>query len=374
MSPTLGAYIARRFFGTAAGSFLGVFFLIFVIHLVELLRKNSQGIASFADLVGMALLHAPTVTLTVAPFTMLLAALTCFAMLARSSELVVTRAVGVSVWQLLLPAGAVALALGVFIVTAFNPLAAAFAKRYEALEVTYFDPGSSSMAFAGGGLWLRQGGKLGQTVIRAKGASGTGERLWSVSVFEFGTGDRLVKRIEARSAVLEPGAWRLHGVRSWQLVNLDIQSPQRSERVTRPTRSETLRIPTDLTPERIQESFAPPRTISFWQLPGFIALLEHAGFNAARHRLHWEGLLALPVVFVAMLLIGAGFAMRHARLGGAGYRALACVLAGFTYFFLSDLATALGSSGAVPVLIAAWAPPVSAVMFALGLLLHLEDG
>jgi lipopolysaccharide export system permease protein len=53
---------------------------------------------------------------------------------------------------------------------------------------------------------------------------------------------------------------------------------------------------------------------------------------------------------------------------------LGCVLSGFGYFFLSDIASALGSSDAVPVLIAAWAPPISAVLFALGLLLHLEDG
>lgn len=374
MSPTLGAYIARRFLGTVSATFAGVFFLIVVIHLVELLRENSHGAAGFGDLLGMALLHAPSVTLTTAPFTVLLAAMTCFGMLARSSELVVTRAVGVSVWRLLLPAGLVALALGAFVVGAWNPLAAALAKRYETLEATYFDPGSSRLSFAGGGLWLRQGGPEGQTVIRALGASGTGERLWAVSVFQFDAADHLVRRIDARSAVLEPGAWRLHGVRAWALGDLDIRSAGSSGVVTRPARAGAMRIPTDLTRERIQESFAPPRTVSFWELPSFIAALEEAGFSAARHRLYWQDLVALPAVFVAMVLIGAAFSMRHMRLGGMGYMALGCVLTGFGYFFLSDLATALGSSGTVPVPIAAWAPPASAVLFALGLLLHLEDG
>ena len=73
-------------------------------------------------------------------------------------------------------------------------------------------------------------------------------------------------------------------------------------------------------------------------------------------------------------MIGAAFSMRHVRFGGLGYRALGCVLSGFGYFFLSDIAAALAASGAVPVLIAAWAPPLSAVLLALGLLLHLEDG
>ncbi|HUF86992.1 MAG TPA: LPS export ABC transporter permease LptG [Thermohalobaculum sp.] len=374
MSPTLGAYIARRFLGFAAGSFAAVLILVVIIDLVELLRRNSGGAADFGDLIGMALLHAPAVTVTAAPFTVLLAAMACFGMLARSSELVVTRAAGVSAWRLLAPAGLTALALGAFVVAAWNPLAAAFADRFETLEERYFEPGSSRLTLAGGGLWLRQGGPDGQTVIHAQGASGTGARLWAVSVFEFDAEDQLTRRIDARSAVLEPGAWKLLGVRQWGLAGLEIRSAGSSGVATRPERAETMRIATDLTPERILESFAPPRTISFWELPGFIAVLEEAGFSAVRHRIYWQGLVALPVVFVAMVLIGAAFSMRHVRLGGLGYMALGCVLSGFGYFFLSDLASALGSSGAVPVAIAAWAPPAAAVLFALGLLLHLEDG
>ena len=374
MTATLGAYLARRFLGIAAATFGAVFCLIVIIDLVELLRENSAGRASFGELVGLALLHAPAVAITTAPFTVLLAAMTCFGMLARSSELVVTRAAGLSAWRMMVPVGLVALALGGFVVAVWNPLAAAFAERFETLENRYFDGGDSRLSFIGGGLWLRQGGPDGQTVIHAQGASGTGERLWSVSVYRFDAEDRLSERIEARSAVLEPGAWRLHGARQWQLSDLDIESAGASGVVTRPARQEAMRIPTDLTPERIRESFAPPRTISFWELPRFISVLEEAGFNAARHRLHWQSLVALPVVFVAMVLIGAAFSMRHVRLGGMGTRALACVLSGFAYFFLSDLATALGSSGTVPVVIAAWAPPAAAMLLALGLLLHLEDG
>lgn len=374
MSATLGAYIARRFLGIAAGTFAAVFLLIAVIDLVELLRRNSRGSADFADLVGLALLHAPSIAVTAAPFTVLLAAMACFGAFARSSELVVTRAAGISAWRLLIPAGLVALALGAFVVAAWNPLSAAFAARYEVLKARHFDSRGSVLTFTGGGLWLRQGGPEGQTVIRARGASGTGGRLWSVSVFRFDAEDRLEARIDARSAVLEPGAWRLHGVRRWSLADLEMASADGAELVTRPARAESMRISTDLTLERIQESFAPPRTISFWELPQFIDQLREAGFSAARHRIYWQGLVALPVTFVAMVLIGAAFSMRHVRLGGLGYMALGCVMSGFAYFFLADVATALGASGAVPVLIAAWAPPMAAVLFALGLLLHLEDG
>ncbi len=145
MSMTLSLYIARRFLGIAAGAFVVVFLLVVTVDLVELMRGSGGSQAGFADLVGMALLHAPAITITAAPFTVMLASMTCFAMLARSSELVVTRAAGVSAWRLLTPALLAAIGLGIFVVTVFNPLAAAFARKFEALETRYFERSSSRL-------------------------------------------------------------------------------------------------------------------------------------------------------------------------------------------------------------------------------------
>jgi lipopolysaccharide export system permease protein len=47
---------------------------------------------------------------------------------------------------------------------------------------------------------------------------------------------------------------------------------------------------------------------------------------------------------------------------------------GFILFMLSDVAEQFGKSGALPVILAAWAPAAAGLMLALALLLHLEDG
>ncbi|MEM6942507.1 MAG: LPS export ABC transporter permease LptG [Pseudomonadota bacterium] len=376
MSWTLSFYIARRFLRVAVLAFIAVFMLVVIIDLVERMNQNSEGRAGFIDLVGMAFLHAPVITLAAAPFTVLLASMACFAWLARSSELVVTRAAGVSVWAVLAPAVLAAGLLGIFTFGVYNPVAAAFAERFEQLEERYFGRSSSSLSVSAEGLWLRQGGPDGQTVIRADRASSRVDRLWGVSVFQFGSSDRLVRRIEARTAVLEVSAWRLNAVRRWDFASAppSAEDTEGNARETSAAVLEELRIATDLTPERIQESFAAPGTIGFWSLPEFISVLDESGFSSARHRMHWHTLLAIPVVFCAMVLVGAAFSMRHVRFGGLGIMALGCVLSGFGYFFLSDIAQALGATGTVPVLVAAWAPPAAAVLFALGLLLQLEDG
>lgn len=371
---TLWSYVASRFLGYVLAAFLAVFTLVVIVDMVELMRANDQGRASFLDLLGMAFLHAPSVTITAAPFTVMLAAMTCFAVLARSSELVVTRAAGVSVWRLIAPTIFVAAALGVVAFAVYNPIASAFAARFETLEARYLDRSSSRLAVSSGGLWLRQAGPQGQTVIRARRAGGTVEKLWDVTVFQFDEEDKLYRRIAARRAVLEEKAWRLNAVQRWDLRADAADDRDAALLETVAVTTDEMYLPTDLTPDHIRDSFAAPQTISFWKLPSFIATLEASGFSSNRHLMHWLGLLSAPVVFVAMVLIGAAFSMRHVRFGGLGVMALGCVISGFGYFFLSDIATALGASGSVPVILAAWAPPISAVLFSLGLLLHLEDG
>ena len=109
-------------------------------------------------------------------------------------------------------------------------------------------------------------------------------------------------------------------------------------------------------------------------MPGFIALLERSGFSAIRHRLHFQSLLALPLLCATMALVGAGFSMRPARRGGVARMIGGGVAAGFALFMISKIAEEFGQSGALPVELAAWAPAASGLMLAVALLLHMEDG
>jgi len=72
--------------------------------------------------------------------------------------------------------------------------------------------------------------------------------------------------------------------------------------------------------------------------------------------------------------VAAGFTMRHARGAKVGQMVLYAIVGGFALFFLRNFAQVLGDNGQIPVALAAWTPPVAAVMVSLGLLLHLEDG
>jgi lipopolysaccharide export system permease protein len=136
----------------------------------------------------------------------------------------------------------------------------------------------------------------------------------------------------------------------------------------------TLDVKTSLTHNQIQESFATPDTIAFWDLPQFIQQAESAGFSATRHRLHYHALLAAPLLLCAMIFIAAAFSLRLARLGGAARLIVSSVLTGFVLYFFTDFARALGVSGVVPVVLAAWAPASTALLLGMAYMFNQEDG
>jgi lipopolysaccharide export system permease protein len=135
-----------------------------------------------------------------------------------------------------------------------------------------------------------------------------------------------------------------------------------------------LTLPSTLTAEQIRDSFGQPYTVPIYELPGFIAQLNAAGFAALQHRIWLQMQLSNPLMLSAMVLIGAGFTMRHTRFGRTGMMVLAAILLGFGVYFIRDFAEVLGESGQLPAALVAWAPPVAAILLAVGVLLHTEDG
>ena len=77
----------------------------------------------------------------------------------------------------------------------------------------------------------------------------------------------------------------------------------------------------------------------------------------------------------AALTAGALVRPDHARFAIAA-QAVSAVTVRIIYalYFLKDFAESLGGRGQIPLLVAAWTPPVAAILLAVGLLLHLEDG
>jgi lipopolysaccharide export system permease protein len=362
VSSTLSGYIGRQFALALLGFFALFLIVVYMFDAIELLRRAASRPEATTGLVlRMALLKLPYMAEQLAPFVVLFAAIITFWRLTRSHELTVARAAGVSVWQFLLPVVAVAALFGLFKITVINPAAAVLYAGYERMEAQLLRGSSSLLAVSENGFWLRQIDDQGNSVVHARRVSSADMTLYDVIIFNFEGKDRFIGRVDAAKAVLAPGYWDVSD--AW------ITAPNRPSRFER-----SYRVPTNMTAEQIQDSFSSPETISFWELPGFIRLLEAAGFSATRHRLHWHQLLAIPLLLAAMVLIAATFSLRPHRRGGTSLLIGSGVGAGFLLFFVSSLVGALGQSAAIPVILAAWSPAAVSTMLGVALLLHLEDG
>ncbi|MDD2877039.1 MAG: LPS export ABC transporter permease LptG [Acidiphilium sp.] len=365
---TLSLYVGRRFLLAVMGMQAGLTAIGSLFDFLDLLRQASdKPRATFGRVVAMEILRVPWLGMQILPFAVLLGGIFAFWRLTRSSELVVARASGVSAWQFLAMPVACAALVGVFTTTVVSPLSAVMFARADTLYSMYLAVDSGPLSLTGGQLWLRQAdpvaGPGGVAILHAHDVHLKGKALTTghVSILQLNQHTSLFNRIEAHTGVLQPGGWTLDQV--------SILKPDKVTQVL-----PVMRFPTDLTVGRVQESFASPSALSFWALPRFINLLERSGFSPTRHELAFQSLLALPLLCATMALVAAGFSMRPARRGGAGRMLGAGLACGFALFMLSEVAAQFGKSGALPVVLAAWAPAGAGLMLALALLLHLEDG
>lgn len=361
-SLTLSLYLGRQFLAGIAIVLFSVMMLVFVIDLVETLRRfGGRDTFDFTTLISMTLMKMPGLIEIMMPFAALFGGMWTFTRLTRSSELVVARAAGVSVWQFLAPALFIGFSVGVFMVVAFNPFAAKMNERYERIENQSLGGQGSQLSISGAGLWLREGDRQGQAVVHAERVFDKGQRLEDVLILSYVGKDRFAARIDAKSAELQEGFWQLK--EAW------VSNPNE------PAQFFTeFQFSTAMTIRDIEESFASPATLSVWQLPRFIDDAETAGFSATRHRLHWHSILSVPLLLFSMILIAATSSLRMSRLGGVSRLIVVGVLAGFALYFLQNITEALGLSGSLPIALAAWAPTGIATLLGTSMLFHLEDG
>jgi lipopolysaccharide export system permease protein len=367
LSPTISLYIARLFIISVVFFYVTIGVIVVFASAVDLLNRfgRHEGV-DFVTVLSFAFLKLPFILQEVSPFILLFASLGTFWRLVRRNELVVMRASGVSVWQFLAPILICALLIGALVVTMLNPIAAATYGRFVSAESKILQNRTEALDLSASGLWVRQAdlsalGSGAHFIIHASVLNRDAASFKKVIAFQFDKDGKFVSRFDAKSAQLKPRGWELQAV--WQ------NAPGRSPQFKR-----SMMIPSNLEFSKLESSFASAETISFWNLPGFIEVLQEAGFPARAHRLQWHRLLAMPALFAAMVLLAATTSLRPHRRGRVVLLMLIGMTTGFVLYIASSIVFALGQTGKIPIVLAAWTPAGVSLMLGVALLLHLEDG
>jgi lipopolysaccharide export system permease protein len=359
---TLSRYFGMRFLTSVVGSFIGVVVLAAMIDYVELMRRGADWPNATPWLLAkISMYRVPQLTERIMPFSVLVGAMSCYLNLSRRLELVIARAAGVSAWQFVAPAIFGALLFGAVATTVYNPISATLQERSKRLEAEVVGEAPSALQERTSGFWVRQKSADGAAIINAKTSREQGATLGNVSVYTFDADGHFHQRIEARSATLEDGFWRLEDARVYEAGKpLVIEDAHR--------------LNTNLTIEQVRESFATPETVPFWQLPTYIRMAERAGLGAAGYRLQFYQLLARPFLLTAMVLLAASVSLRFFRFGGVQKMVLSGVSAGFLLFVLSKITDDMSKSELISPIVAAWTPVLVGGLTGFVVLLFQEDG
>lgn len=342
----LGGYVLRlvalRILGAAA-------ILLAVLQILDLLEVTPEIVERGLGLAGIlqyAALRLPRLIDQAAPLAVLAGGIFAFMKLAGDSEIVAMRASGVSAYKLVamaLPAALAVVAIdfaAVELVAPRTDLALQSWWRATAPPAPAVDP--KPKAF-----------RVGGDVVSAATTDLTGRSLKDVRIYRRDAAGRLTERIDAATATWAPGGWRLANPR---FVRFNPVGASRGQ-------AATITWTAAFEPVDVQSLFFGEQTIS-----AASAGRALAGGGAQRPDSYYatrlQRSIASPLGNLVMLLLAVPIALASFRSSQGAMFVTASLGAGLIFLVADGLLAALGESGAVSPLLAAWTAP--AVFAALG--------
>jgi lipopolysaccharide export system permease protein len=316
---TLDRYLYRTvllytFMAMAVLLVLGALFLFIT-------QQSDIGSGSYgaADAFLYTLLNMPQQAFELLPIGALIGALMGLGNLAAGSELVITRASGVSVWRIAWPVAlaGVTLSLIMFAIGEYAaPPMAQFAKREKTTSKL------ANVSFAGSSsAWLKDGNRI----LRVQ--TGEVDRAFGgVSVFELNGPTRLLS-IEraARISVADPGRWKLHNVAT---------SRFEKDRIESDTVAEATMIST-VNPDFLGLAATDPQLLTLHGLAAYIDHLRRNNLGTAIYEIGYWSRIARLFAVVVVTLLALPFVFGPLRTTGAGTRTVVGVMLGVVFFLIT---------------------------------------
>jgi lipopolysaccharide export system permease protein len=300
------------------------------------------------------LLRMPFLFQEVAPFAVLAGAIFTFSQLSRNSELVVMRISGLSLFQIFrrtLPVALAVAALDLVVTDQVTP------RAQQALSAWWNASAPDAATRAGTPRWFRIDGD----VVMIQASTPNGQALKGVSIYERDPNKALKRRVQAATATWDHGAWALHDA-----VITDLGADRATLISVARTGWRTSLRPAD-TARLFAAAYEITSDTAYRSLFGK-GPVDKSPFQF-KTRLYRT--LAEAVAPIIMLLLALPTALGHSRSNRTTpiVFGLGC---GLLYLVTDGLLTAMGSTGILPPLVAAWGAPVAFAAGAVSILLYAE--
>jgi LPS export ABC transporter permease LptG len=348
--PTLlDGYIARQYGRILAMTITGLLGLFYISSFIDKSDKLFKGQITVMTLLEFLFWSTPEFLTYIIAIGVLLAGLVTIGLLTKNSELIVMRACGISLYRTAMPMIAFAIAAsGVLLALQENILSAA---NRRADQLNHLIRTGSPQTF---GILNRKWivGKNGE-VYHYQYYDPRRQELHNLSVFEFDRADhRLTSRRFVQRAQYTADA-RPDAEPQWLLDQGWLREFARGNQVkfTRFTGQVARFEAADYFVTEARE----PDLMNFSQLRVYIEELRASGYNVLEHEVGLHRKIAFPFVTLVMTLIAVPFAVTTGRRGAMYGIGVGIVLA-LIYWVMISIIAALGQSGVLSPMLAAWAP------------------
>jgi lipopolysaccharide export system permease protein len=329
--------------------------LIALFQAIDLLERTPDILqrGGVLEMFRYAGLRLPGMFQQSAGFAVLAGALFTFSQLARSSELVVMRATGLSLYQIAqraLPTAIIMALTYIIIADQVTP------RAEQALARWWNESAPAASRSAPQPKWFRIGGD----VVVARDATPEGALL-GVSIYERDPRMTLERRMTAASATYSPTGWTLRDAVITDVSATKAENRRVGEYLWRTslTRDEALTL--------FSDSYQITSGAAIRSLFGKGPVTRTpAEFQTRLHRT-----LAGGVAPIIMLLLALPAALGHQR-SNRTWPVIFGLGMGLLYLVVDGLLTALGQTGVLPPALAAWGAPVAFACGAVSILLYAE--
>ncbi len=337
----LGRYIFREFIRLFLAALIGI---LSVYLCVDFLQKADDFIrhgAHFGQTARYFLYSLPAIATPSIPIAALVATLISLGNLSRHNEIIAMRAGGASLGRIIAPViigGILISALGFINNELIMPEYAARALYIRKVEV---EKKKQVVVFRQQKLWLRE---PDNSIANIDIVSPNRNEMYGINIYKLNPDFSVRERITAGRLIWEDGAWRLKESRKFSLVG-DIVTVRSAE-------NEIYNVVES--PESLGMVVRSSEEMSFGELWEYIRRLRASGYNTARYDVDLHGKISFPLSSLLMILIATPLSLQRIRSGGAGWGIAMAVLIAFAYWALMSIGAAMGRSGAIPAMPAAW--------------------
>lgn len=294
--------------------------LLSFFNYVDQLRDVGTGNYGTLQAAEYVVLIIPRIIYQMMPIAVLIGVIAGLGILANNNELIVMRAAGISINNIIISvmkAGVLLMVLVVVIGEWVAPVSERYAQILRSVSI------SNTLSIgATNGLWARDGSKyINIQKVLPKG------KLGGVNIYEFNHKRQLTKVTQASEAYYINDNWLLENV---------VEANIKTNKVSVKGHKNKIWL-TSLSPDLLSVVLVKPETLSILGLFQYISYLHDNDLDAARYELAFWSKLMLPIITGIMVVLAIPFVFGSLRTVAIGQRIMVGTFIGISFYIINQV-------------------------------------